>query len=69
MESKEKGRKQKAEGRHLWNSCGSEAGKSERKQTEKPSRRTEEGRHERSGPRETGKTEEAKAKDGHWRSR
>ena len=24
----------KAEGKHLWNSCGSEAGKDERKQTE-----------------------------------
>ena len=26
--------KAKAEGKHLWNSCGSEAGKDERKQTE-----------------------------------
>ena len=32
--------KAKAEGKHLWNSCGSEAGKDERKQTGSRVRRT-----------------------------
>ena len=31
----------RAEGKHLWNSCGSEAGKGERKRTVEPSTRTE----------------------------
>ena len=30
----------KMEGKHLWNSCGSEAGKSEKKRTVEPSTRT-----------------------------
>ena len=33
-EGKRKIPKAKAKGKHLWNSCGSEAGKDERKQTE-----------------------------------
>ena len=37
MDVKRKIRKAKAERKHLWNSCGSETGKGERKQTEKPS--------------------------------
>ena len=32
--------KAKAKGKHRWNSCGSEIGRDERKQTEKPSTRT-----------------------------
>ena len=30
----------RTEGKHLWNGCGSEAGKSEKKRTAKPSTRT-----------------------------
>ena len=53
----------KAEGKHLWNGCGSEAGKSERKRTAKPSTRTwKEGMRNQAG--EKGETEEARAESG-----
>ena len=51
---------EKAEGKHLWNGCGSEAGKSERKRTAKPSTGTwKEGMRNQAG--EKGETEEARA--------
>ena len=50
----------KAEGKHLWNSCGSEAGKSERKRTVEPSTRTwKEGMRNQAG--EKGESLKAKA--------
>ena len=53
----------KAEGKHLWNGCGSEAGKSERKRTAKPSTGTwKEGMRNQAG--EKGETEEARAESG-----
>ena len=53
----------KAEGKHLWNSCGSEAGKSERKRTVEPSTGTwKEGMRNQAG--EKGETEEARAESG-----
>ena len=53
----------KTEGKHLWNSCGSEAGKIERKRTAKPSTGTwEEGMRNQAG--EKGETEEARAETG-----
>ena len=55
--------KAKAEGKHLWNGCGSEAGKSERKRTVKPSTGTwKEGMRNQAG--EKGETEEARAEAG-----
>ena len=53
----------RAEGKHLWNGCGSEAGKSERKRTVEPSTRTwKEGMRNQAG--EKGETEEARAEAG-----
>ena len=53
----------KMEGKHLWNGCGSEAGKSERKRTAKPSTGTwKEGMRNQAG--EKGETEEARAESG-----
>ena len=53
----------RTEGKHLWNGCGSEAGKSERKQTAKPSTGTwKEGMRDQAG--EKGETEEARAETG-----
>ena len=53
----------RTKGKHLWNSCGSEAGKSERKRTEKPSTGTwKEGTRNQAG--EKGETEEARAETG-----
>ena len=63
MERKRKILEVKTEGKHLWNSCGSEAGKSEKKRTAKPSTRTwKEGM--RNQAREKGETEEARAETG-----
>ena len=57
----------KAEGKHLWNGCGSEAGKSERKLTAKPSTGTrKEGMRNQAG--EKGETAEARAEAGHRES-
>ena len=53
----------KTEGKHLWNSCGSEAGKSERKRTAKPSTGTWKERM-RNQAGKKGETEEAKAESG-----
>ena len=53
----------RTEGKHLWNSCGSEAGKSEKKRTAKPSTGTwKEGMRNQAG--EKGETEEARAESG-----
>ena len=53
----------RTEGKHLWNGCGSEAGKSERKRTAKPSTGTwKEGMRDQAG--EKGETEEARAETG-----
>ena len=53
----------KTEGKHLWNGCGSEAGKSEKKRTAKPSTGTwKEGMRNQAG--EKGETEEARAESG-----
>ena len=53
----------KAEGKHLWNGCGSEVGKSERKLTAKPSTGTwKEGMRNQAG--EKGETEKARAESG-----
>ena len=53
----------KTEGKHLWNGCGSEAGKSEKKRTAKPSTRTwKESMRNQAG--EKGETEEARAETG-----
>ena len=53
----------KTEGKHLWNSCGSEAGKSEKKRTAKPSTGTwKEGTRDQVG--EKGETAEARAEAG-----
>ena len=53
----------KLEGKHLWNSCGSEAGKSEKKRTAKPSTRIwKEGMRNQAGEKEG--TEEARAETG-----
>ena len=53
----------RTKGKHLWNSCGSEAGRSERKRTAKPSTRTwKEGTRDQAG--EKGETEEARAETG-----
>ena len=53
----------RTEGKHLWNSCGSEAGKSERKRTVEPSTGTwKEDMRDQVG--EKGETEEARAEAG-----
>ena len=53
----------RTEGKHLWNSCGSEAGKGERKRTAKPSTGTrKEGMGDQAG--EKGETAEARAEAG-----
>ena len=53
----------RTEGKHLWNGCGSEARKSEKKRTAKPSTRTwKEGTRNQAG--EKGETEEARAETG-----
>ena len=53
----------RTEGKHLWNGCGSEAGKSEKKRTAKPSTGTwKEGMRNQAG--EKGETEEARAETG-----
>ena len=53
----------KAGGKHLWNSCGSEAGKSERKRTARLSTETwKEDMRNQVG--EKGETEEARAETG-----
>ena len=53
----------KVEGKHLWNGCGSEAGKSERKRTAKPSTGTgKECMRNQAG--ENGETVEARAETG-----
>ena len=53
----------RAEGKHLWNGCGSEAGKSERKRTAKLSTGIwKEGMRNQAGEKE--ETEEARAKAG-----
>ena len=55
--------KAKAQGKHLRNSCGSESGKGEKKQTAKPSTGTwKEGMRNQAG--EKGETEEARAEAG-----
>ena len=63
VEQKWKRLEVRTEGKHLWNSCGSEAGKSEKKRTAKLSTRTwEEGMRNQAG--EKGETEEARAETG-----
>ena len=53
----------KTEDKHLWNGCGSEAGKSEKKRTAKPSTGTwKESTRNQAG--EKGETEEARAETG-----
>ena len=53
----------RAEGKHLWNGCGSEAGKSERKRTAKLSTGIrKEGMRNQAGEKE--ETEEARAEAG-----
>ena len=53
----------RTEGKHLWNSCGSEAGKSKKKRTAEPSTGTwKEGMRNQAG--EKGETEEARAETG-----
>ena len=55
--------KAKAEGKHLWNGCGSETGKSERKRTVKPSTKTwKEDTRNQAGDK--GETEKARAESG-----
>ncbi|MBQ8616905.1 MAG: hypothetical protein IJ418_05255, partial [Clostridia bacterium] len=53
----------RAEVKHLWNGCGSEAGKGKRKRTVEPSTGTwKEGMRNQAG--EKGETEEARAESG-----
>ena len=53
----------RTEGKHLWNGCGSEAGKSEKKRTARLSTGTwKEGMRNQAG--EKGETEEARAETG-----
>ena len=57
----------KLKGDHLWNSCGSEAGKDERKPSAKPSTRIwKEGMRNQAGEKE--ETEEARAETEHRES-
>ena len=63
VERKWKILEKKLEGKHLWNGCGSEAGKSEKKRTAKPSTRIwKEGMRNQAGEKE--ETEEARAETG-----
>ena len=63
MERKRKRLEVKTEGKHLWNSCGSEARKSEKKRTVEPSTRTwKEGTINQVG--EKGETEESREETG-----
>ena len=63
MERKRKRPEVKTEGKHLWNGCGSEAGRSEKKRTAKPSTGTwKESMRNQAG--EKGDTEEARAETG-----
>ena len=56
--------KEKSEGNHLWNGCGSEAGENERKPSEKPSMRTrEECMRNQAG--KNGETQEVRTEGGH----
>ena len=62
-ERKRKRPEVRTEGKHLWNSCGSEAGRSEKKRTVGPSTGTwKEGMRDQAG--EKGETEEARAEAG-----
>ena len=57
----------RTKGKHLWNSCGSEAGKSEKKRTAKPSTRTwKEDMRDQVG--EKGGDRGSESGDGHWES-
>ena len=57
----------RTKGKHLWNGCGSEAGKGERKRTAKPSTGTwKEGMRTQAG--EKGETEEARAETGNGKA-
>ena len=63
VERKWKILEKKLEGKHLWNGCGSEARKSEKKRTAKPSTRIwKEGMRNQAGEKE--ETEEARAETG-----
>ena len=63
MERKRKILEVRTEGKHLWNGCGSEARKSEKKRTAKLSTGTwKEGMRNQAG--EKGETEEARAETG-----
>ena len=63
MERKRKIPEVRTEGKHLWNGCGSEAGKSERKRTAKPSTGTwKEGMRNQAGDK--GETEEVRTETG-----
>ena len=63
MERKRKIPEVKTEGKHLWNSCGSETGKGERKRTVEPSTGTwKEGMRNQAG--EKGETEEVRTESG-----
>ena len=57
----------KAEGKHRWNSCGSEAGRDERKQTESRVREAE-GKHGKPGGTEGEKPGSRKAEGQHLKS-
>ena len=68
MEVRHRPRRRNLKGDHLWNGCGSEAGKDERKPTEKPSTGTgEEGMGNQAG--KNGESKEAKAERQHRGSR
>ena len=63
MEVRHRPRRRDSKGDHLWNGCGSEAGKDERKRAEEPSTRT--GRERmRDQVGRNGETEEARAETG-----
>ena len=63
MNRKRKISEVKTDGKHLWNGCGSEAGKSEKKRTVEPSTGTwKEGMRNQAG--EKGETAEARAEAG-----
>ena len=60
VERKRKRPEVRTEGKHLWNSCGSEAGRSEKKRTVEPSTGTwKEGMRNQAG--EKGESKEARA--------
>ena len=63
MERKRKILEVRTEGKHLWNGCGSEAGRSEKKRTVGPSTGTWK-EDMRNQVREKGETEEARAEAG-----